>query len=74
MATNANPGHTEFRQLLDGLNDYITTHEIPADIARRLREYLHQQKPNIVQSYMEKAIPHLSPALQAEIILYVNQR
>ena len=36
-------------------------------------EYLHEQKPNLVQRYMEKAIPILSPALQAELILHVNQ-
>ena len=73
MATNADPGNTEFTQLLDGLNAYLGAHEIPRAMARRLREYLHPQKPNIPQRHMEAAIPCLSPALQAELILHVNQ-
>merc|ERR1712185_491650 len=73
MATNSNPGLTQFRQLLDGLNHFIRAHRLPHDMARRLREYLHQQKPGQLGKYAEKAIPVLSPTLQVEVILHVHR-
>ena len=74
MATNSNPGLTQFRQLLDGLNIFIQKHRLPLPLARRLREYLHQQKPGQLGKYAEKAIPVLSPALQVEVILFVHRQ
>ena len=73
MATNSNPGLTQFRQLLDGLNLFIRTHQLPKEMARRLREYLHQQKPGQLGKYAERAIPVLSPTLQVEVILHVHR-
>ena len=73
MATNSNPGLTQFRQLLDGLNYFIRAHRLPKDMARRLREYLHQQKPGQLGKYAERAIPVLSPTLQVEVILHVHR-
>ena len=74
MATNSNPGLTQFRQLLDGLNIFINAHRLPRPLAHRLREFLHQQKPGQLGKYAEKAIPVLSPALQVEVILFVHRR
>ena len=74
MATNSNPGLTQFKQLLDGLNHFIHAHRLPREMARRLREYLHQQKPGQLGKYAEKAIPVLSPALQVEVILHVHRQ
>lgn len=73
MATNSNPGLTQFRQLLDGLNAYITTHRLPKEMARRLREYLHQQKQGQLAKVAEKCLPVLSPTLQVEVLLYVHR-
>ena len=58
---------TRHTQLLDGLNYYIRCHQLPDEMARRLREYLHQQKAAQLGKYAEKAIPVLSPALQVEV-------
>jgi hypothetical protein len=44
VATNSNPAMTLLRQRLDGLNLLISIHELPADMAQRLRSYYHQQK------------------------------
>ena len=64
MATNSNPGLTQFRQYLDGLNSFITQHRMPKDMARRLREYLHQHKPGMLSEFTERSIPVLSPTLE----------
>ena len=34
MATNSNPGLTQFRQLIDGLNVFIHAHRLPKDHSR----------------------------------------
>ena len=73
MATNSNPGVTQFRQLIDGLNGFIATHRVPKEMAQRLREYLHQQKPGQLRKYAERAIPVLSPTLQVEVLLHVHR-
>ena len=64
MATNSNPGLTQFRQLLDGLNNFIVTHELPVEMAHRLREFLHQQKGAQMEKFADRTIPMLSPTLQ----------
>lgn len=37
MATNSSPGNTEFKQLLDGLNEYFDARDVPRSMHRRLR-------------------------------------
>ena len=44
VATNSDPGLTQFRQSLDSINSFIASHRLPVPMARRIREYLHQQK------------------------------
>ena len=67
MATNSSPGNTEFKQLLDGLNEYLAAHYIPPSMHHRLREYLHEQKPNLVRRdiLFARAPPHALPAALA---------
>ena len=38
MATNSSPGNTEFKQLLDGLNEYFDARDVPRSMHHRLRE------------------------------------
>ena len=38
VATNSDPGLTEFRQGLDGLNDFIRENNLPKEMGRRMRE------------------------------------
>ena len=73
VATNANPGLTHFNQQLDGLNEFIKTNELPKEMGRRLREYLHQMKGTQLQEYASRALPSLSPALQIEVVLHCHR-
>lgn len=74
IATNANPGLVRFRQTLDDLNEYISCNGLPLEMARRLREYHHQQRSVAMRLQSAKAVPSLSPALQVEVILYCHKR
>ena len=72
IASNADPGYIEFRQQLDGINHFISTHEIPEHLGRRLRECMLNQKERVQSRWFEKGIPTLSPALQVELMLHVH--
>jgi len=72
VATNADPGVIEFRQRLDSLNSYIYTNNLPAGIARRMREYLHQtQEMKLREFHAASVLPLLSDALQIEVVMHV---
>jgi len=73
VAANSNPGLTYFNQLLDGMNEYIETNNLPRDMGRRLREYLHQMKGAQLQEHAARALPSLSPALQIEVVLHCHR-
>jgi len=72
ITTNSNPANTLFRQRLDGLNMYISINRIPSEMAERMRRFLHQQRGVQVREDAKLALPHLSSALQIEVMLYVN--
>ena len=72
VATNADPGVIEFRQRLDSMNSYIHTNNLPAGMARRMREYLHQtQEVNLREFHAASVLPLLSDALQIEVVMHV---
>jgi len=72
VATNADPGVVEFRQRLDSMNSYIRTNNLPAGMARRMREYLHQtQEVNLREYHAASVLPLLSDALQIEVVMHV---
>ena len=73
VATNSNPGLTYFNQQLDGLNEFIKTNEVPKEMARRMREYLHQMKGAQLQEHAARSLPSLSPALQIELVLFCHR-
>ena len=73
MATNGEPGMTHFKQLLDSLNRHANAHQLPKEMARRIREYMYQQQPSQLSKYNEGVISCLSAGLQCEILLYVNR-
>lgn len=73
VATNSDPALTTFRQRLDGLNKFIRVHGLPTELARRLRRFMHQQKGVQLREDAKLALPHLSPALQVEVLLLVNR-
>ena len=65
---------TFFRQCLDGINFLIDANGIPTDMARRLREYVHQQKDVKLREYAtSKALPILSPALRIEVAYHCHR-
>ena len=72
VATNADPGVIEFRQRLDSMNSYIHRNNLPAGMARRMREYLHQtQEVNLREFHAASVLPLLSDALQIEVVMHV---
>lgn len=73
IASNSHPGLTEFRQQLDGLNELIRTNNLPSDMARRLREYLHQQRGVQLRQHTEQVLLRLSAALQIEVVLHCHR-
>jgi len=73
VATNANPGLIEFRQQLDGLNQFIADNNLPKEMGRRMREYLHQQQGVQLREHSAKALPRLSTALQIEVVLHCHR-
>ena len=73
VATNSNPGLTHFRQQLDGLNEFIVTHNLPPEMASRMRQYIYQQKGVQLQEHASKSLPRLSTALQIEVILHCHR-
>ena len=73
MATNANPALTDFRQRLDGLNQFISINSLPGPTAMRIRAYLHQQKSVALQAECSRSLPMLSMPLQVEIVMHVNR-
>ena len=73
VATNSDPALTAFRQRLDDLNYFIHVNSVPRDMARRLREYLHQQRDIQLREHASKAVPMLSTALQIEVVLHCHR-
>ncbi len=72
VLANSQPALKIFYQRLDGLNMYIRMHGVPTEMARRLRGFMHQQKLVQLHEDSKIALPHLSPALQVEVILWVE--
>ena len=55
----------ETRADADALNEFIRQNHVPTDMARRLREYAHQQKDETLRQHASRvAVPTLSTALQ----------
>lgn len=73
VATNADPALTSFHQKLDDMNRFILVNNVPKEMARRLREYLLQQKDHLLQEEAARAVPMLSTALQIEVVLHCNR-
>jgi hypothetical protein len=73
VATNSNPGLTHFRQQLDSLNEFVAFNNLPVDMARRMREYLQQQKNAQMREYAARVMPRLSTALQVEVVLHCHR-
>ena len=75
IATNSNPGIVQFRQDLDALNQFIEMFNFPQQMARRMREYMHQQQGEQMRKFVtQNALERLSPALQIEAVLHVHRR
>ena len=73
VATNSNPGLTHFRQQLDSLNEFVAFNNLPVEMARRMREYMQQQKNAQMREYAARVMPRLSTALQVEVVLHCHR-
>lgn len=74
VATNSSPALTQFRQQLDALNFYVHAHDVPSEMARRLRSYLHQSKGIMLRKDANASLAALSSPLQIELMLHVHSK
>ena len=73
VATNSNPAQTQFLQRLDDINTFAKVHNLPKELTRRMREYMHEQSGVQLRLWAAKAIPTLSTKLQTEVLLHVHR-
>ena len=73
VAVNCSPALTHFRQTLDSINEFVGYNALPSDLAARMREYLNQQKRQMLRAHYSTAIDSLSPALKIEVVLHCNR-
>ena len=73
VATNSHPGLTQYRHQLDNLTEFVAFNNLPVEMARRMREFLQHQKDHHLREYAAKVLPHLSTALQIEVILHCHR-
>jgi hypothetical protein len=59
---------------MDDLNRYLSLHNLPQELRRRLREYLHQTRHLQMAEASKEIVTLLSPALQGEVTWAVNKR
>jgi len=72
----ASPSATvqEFRSDLSGLNDFMASHKVSPLTRFRLREFMHQTVHLKVMEGRQRLLGKLSPAMQGEMSLLINQR
>jgi hypothetical protein len=69
-----NPAEVQYKQTMDDLNHFMHIHGMPKGMRWRLREYFHQTK-HLQQSASHRSLlATMSPTLQGEVALYINQR
>ena len=68
------PATREFRATMGELNSYLERHHVGGELRRRLREYFHRTRHLDNTTTQGKLLMMMSPALQARIVLDVNQR
>jgi len=69
----ASPSVQAFRDELSQLNSFMATYNLPRDVRYRLREFLHETIHLRDAQARAKLIAKLSPAMQGEVALLVNQ-
>lgn len=74
VVATMNPHSAEFNRRMDDLNRYLSMHNLPSELRRRLREYLHQTRHLQVAAASKELLSLLSPALQGEVTWAVNKR
>ena len=72
--TNMSPSVLAFRLSMNSLNSYAQHNALPDKMRQQLRDFFHRTK-HLVQSREESGfLAKLSPALQSEVVLHVNQQ
>ena len=74
LASNLSPSVKAFRAELSQLNTFMTNHRLPRETRFRLREYLHESIHLRLTEERNFIFQRLSPAMQGEISVLVNQR
>ena len=72
MATNADPGAIEYRQLVDEVNRFCHQEKLPQELQIRLRQYFAQRR-HILKARSTTSVVHkMSSTLQQEVTLLVQ--
>jgi hypothetical protein len=67
-----NPAMTDFRLTMDSLNDYMQSHDLPAPMRQRLRDYFHRTRHLWRTNASRDALMKMSPTLQGEVLIQTN--
>lgn len=73
ILANFSPERNAFRAEIDQLNRFIKAEAMPKELARRMREYLHQSKHLRSAQIQQRLLSALPPALQGEVSWITNQ-
>uniref|UniRef100_A0A7S2IUQ3 Ion transport domain-containing protein n=1 Tax=Alexandrium andersonii TaxID=327968 RepID=A0A7S2IUQ3_9DINO len=70
---NSNTHEKRFREMLDDLNHMMADRNLPRSLQRRLRSFFFQIKDLARVSGYKRLVEQLSPALQGELSMTVNE-
>ena len=73
VINNVNPDLKWFRNTMDSLNTFMSIHGLPSEMRTRLREYFQQTRHMHRGQERKHLMRLMSPQLQGEVALYMNQ-
>lgn len=74
FVTNLNRETIEFRQMLMGLNQFMSRQSLPKELQLRLREYFHQTAHLREAKNRATLLETMSPSLQWEVSWRINEK
>ena len=74
VINNVNPDLKWFRNTMDSLNTFMSIHGLPSEMRTRLREYFQQTRHMHRGQERKHLMRLMSPQLQGEVALYMNQK
>lgn len=74
VIANMNPRLVAFRQTLDELNSFMSSHQLCRDMRVQLREFFHQRYRSYENAAQHSLFDQMSPKLQGEVLLSCNEK